>query len=102
MPSKKPTEKVEALQPSPAPEETKPAVEKQRYYRIRKISGHLAEILEVEIDETVMIPTRASKQDSWQYLIDKVTQLVYPSTDAIAKRKREEARAALAKSSAGK
>lgn len=97
MPRKPSVEKtataVKPATPTPIAATSAP-VEKQLYYRIRKISGYLAEILEVEIDETQVIPKVVSKQDSWQYLTDKVTQLCYPSTDEIARRKRDKARAA--------
>lgn len=85
----KPPVKVEAT-------ETKAPADIQRYYRIKKITGYLAEILEVEIDESIVKPKAVSKQDSWHLLLDKITQLVYPGPDAIAKRKREEEAAAAA------
>jgi hypothetical protein len=47
-----------------------------RYYRIRKLTGFLSEILEVEVDETAVKPVVVSKQDSAQFLMGRIEDLV--------------------------
>lgn len=88
MPVKKPAEKAAPLVVE-APKSTPPKTEKALYYRIRKIDGYLAEILEVQIDEAAIVPKVVSKQDSWHLLLNRITQLVYPSADELARRKRD-------------
>lgn len=53
-----------------------PAV-RQKYYRIRKITGYLHEIVEVEIDETEIVPKVVSKQDLRECLMVRLEDFVY-------------------------
>ena len=68
-----PENKVQTTAPVAAPA---PTVPKQYYYRIRKITGFLSEILEVEVDETSLPPRMIGKQDSAQFLMGRVEDLV--------------------------
>lgn len=80
--------------PAPAPQVVEGGAdpEKTYYYRIRKLTGFLYEILEVEVDETKQVPKLVSKQDMKHLLVDKMTDLVCPHPDTVAKRRREIAR----------
>lgn len=55
---------------------------KEKFYRIRRISNYLAELLEVEVDETQVKATIIGKQDLPEILQEKAMQHVYPSADA--------------------
>lgn len=46
------------------------------YYRINKISTHLYEILEVQVDESKAIPVKVSKQDTRELLMVRLETLL--------------------------
>jgi len=48
----------------------------QKYYRIRKISGYLNEIIEVSVDESVNVPKVISKQDTRELLLVKLEDYI--------------------------
>lgn len=82
MASRKTASPAEASLPTSStpqtPESPKslPGIATTRYYRIRKLSGFLSEILEIEIDESVIKPKMIGKQDSPQFLMGRVEDLV--------------------------
>jgi hypothetical protein len=68
--------------------------DKVSYYRIKRISSHIAEILEVEVDEAKNPPKRIGKQDLPVIIQDRIMPLLYPSVDDIEKKRKLAERAA--------
>lgn len=68
---------------------TKPASDKpkEKYYRVRKITGFLYELLEVEIDESEVIPVRIGKQDIGELVLSKAQDYIYVHPDNRRKKK---------------
>ena len=75
-------------------EATAPVVEKVEYYRIKKISGSLAQLLCVEVDETTNPPKIIGKADLPVLVQDRALPYLFPSIDQIERRAKEKARAA--------
>ena len=88
-----PTTPAKIVLPTAAPErklvDPAPDPDKTYYYRLRKITGFLYEILEVEVDETKQIPNVVSKQDMKHLHVDRMTDLVCPHPDTIDKKRRD-------------
>ena len=64
-----------------APAKVEPSQEKVSYFRTRKISNYLYEILEVEIDESVIQPVVDGKQDTRELIMDRIHNLICPRAD---------------------
>lgn len=60
-----------------APAEPAKKSNPQKYYRIRKITSYLSEIVEVEVDEAVIVPKAVSKQDLRELLMVRLEDYIY-------------------------
>lgn len=65
-----------------------PVGEKVFYYRIRKITAHLTELLEISVDEAAVTPKVIGKADLPMLIQDKAMTFLYPSVDDLEKRAR--------------
>lgn len=54
----------------------KPERKLEKYYRIRKHSGFLYDVVEVEVDETITPPKAVTKQDCKELIQDRIVPFV--------------------------
>lgn len=73
------------IKPETTAESAAPKIE--RYYRIKKHTGFLYEILEVEVDENLIAPQSVSKQDMLAITQDKAMPFLYSSEPARIRKK---------------
>ena len=61
---------------------------KEKYYRVRRISGFLSEMLEVEVDESLSPPVRIGKQDTMEMIMHKSHDFLWVHPDNKKKKSR--------------
>lgn len=77
-----------------APVAAKPEGVKVEYFRIQRISGHLAQLLSVEVDEATNLPKPIGKPDLPVLVQDRALPYLYPSADMIDRKRRDDAKKA--------
>lgn len=57
-------------------------IEKQSYYRVKKLSAFLYQILEVQVDEAITPPSLCGKADLQELVMGKLYDYAYPHPDS--------------------